>query len=284
MPVFAHKVLEAISTRFVFVEGAGGKEKINALKETIRKSEKFDFGELHLEKNDEAYEIPNSTHDELIAFRDRLVPFPSDFFWYEYKFTGEAGKMAILSRYDEENHILYSTRIDWRDDNSLITYDNVWSKVNLSELIDELSYNIYLVGNIDFINQRNKKILIQTYMSLAPMAFYLTLMLGSKSTEIKMEPAPIKLNKHRQKKGREPLPAHRIVRIIPARYHNDRQREADAERRLPRMHFRRSHLRHYPNKTPNAKQLPDGRWAVFIPRQLINKPEHGSVTHEYKVG
>lgn len=110
------------------------------------------------------------------------------------------------------------------------------------------------------------------------MLGYLLMMLHSRSTESRTEPAPDKLNKARIKKGNSPIPEHRVVSIVPYRIAKDIRREygdAGFLRASPRLHWRRSHIR----TLESGKRIP-------IARMLIGyKADDGRemVTQEYHV-
>lgn len=88
----------------------------------------------------------------------------------------------------------------------------------------------------------------------AYLAVYLTLMLNSKSTDIVREAAPAKLNKIRERKGQTPLYDHTVVTIVPNRY-VDRGEGQGGTHATPRLHWRRTHKRHFAEKTGNAKWM-----------------------------
>lgn len=70
-------------------------------------------------------------------------------------------------------------------------------------------------------------------------------LINSKSAEVLERSAPEKLNKARAKKGKEPLPSVRFV-DVPSR--NWQGGAASKGHASPRLHWRRGHLRHLPDK------------------------------------
>src|SRR3546814_264923 len=112
------------------------------------------------------------------------------------------------------------------------------------------------------------------------MIGYLLIMLSSRSTEVDVVPAPDRLNRARARKGKKaPIPAHRVVSIIPHRIAAEMRREAGAEgdrvlRSTPRLHWRRSHIR-----------MRDGKRIVVVRHLVGYKAADGRemVTHEYRV-
>lgn len=123
----------------------------------------------------------------------------------------------------------------------------------------------------------------------ADLAIYMTMMLSSRTTEVRYEAPPEKLNRARMKRGNTPLPAHRIVTIVPGKYIDQGDAQGGTHR-SPRLHWRRSHRRHYPNRVPSAVWLDSeqhkgvtGWWVGIIARQLVGLAKDGEVSHEYFV-
>jgi hypothetical protein len=149
-----------------------------------------------------------------------------------------------------------------------------------------------ITGPTDYLKtleHANELISELRYASSLPLVSYLTLMLNSKTTEVTREPAPAKLNKHRLAKGKTPLPAHRVVTIVPLAYRTVAR--GGGTHASPRLHWRRSHKRHFEEKPvasaatwmPNEVWLGKaGWWVVVIPRFLVGKVELGEVSHEYR--
>lgn len=76
------------------------------------------------------------------------------------------------------------------------------------------------------------------------------------------------------------LIAHHLIDVL-------RSEDAGGTHRSPRLHWRRSHLRHYDHNTPRAQWAPTkvhggktGWWIAAIPRMLVGKAELGEVSHE----
>jgi hypothetical protein len=108
------------------------------------------------------------------------------------------------------------------------------------------------------------------------LGLYLTLMIGSSSTETHIERAPERLNRTRVARGRTPLADHRVVRIVPEAYLRARRAEAGRTRLAPRLHFRRSHIRTLYRGEPNQRR-------ILIPRCLVNPGANAEVSHEYRI-
>jgi len=126
------------------------------------------------------------------------------------------------------------------------------------------------------------------YGSSLPLVDYLTLMLHSRTTEVHVEHAPERLNKRRMEHGKVPLPAHRAVNIVPLSYRTSPR--GAGTHASPRLHWRRSHKRHFEERTGGAVWVPAeqwkgkvGWWVTVVPRFLVGKAELGEVSHEYRV-
>ncbi len=96
---------------------------------------------------------------------------------------------------------------------------------------------------------------------------WLILMLSSRSTSFDKVVAPVKLNKSRLLKGKAAIPPYSIVSVIPKdiakRMRSDGDTAGEGLRSSPRLHWRRSHRRTYPNGH-----------VVVIPRLLIGYKTH----------
>lgn len=90
-------------------------------------------------------------------------------------------------------------------------------------------------------------------------------------------PAPDKLNKARIAKGRVPIYSHTIIEIKAFKAVDPETGETILERRSPRMHWRRGHLRHLRN--------PDGsdRMVIPIAPMLVGNASLGFSDHDYKL-
>lgn len=261
-------------------------KQANLFATLIEAAEKFDFGPLVLEKDPfgPGYKLPDFTDTEWDVWGQKLITIPANPSWYEYELNGS--KSALLV-YTTENGNWCVARFElvpqlWWDavmvatkqvpqkgnERSTAEMHSCWSKINL--LTDE---------------QKEKLWGDQLHLSI-----YLTLMLASKTTEKKEVKAPTFTNKQRAKKGKAPLPAHTVVRIVPYRYINESQREAGRTHASPRLHYRRAHIRVFNHRTPESTYV-DGEiagrrvtgWVVPIARTLVGKAEDGEVSHQYFV-
>jgi hypothetical protein len=275
-------------------------QNYNAVRTTLELAEKFDFGELALEYEKDSkfgpmYKLPELTTTELNAWYLGLVPLPAPICWFEFTMQGHRTGIAVVDMYNSVNDVVNGwsvMRLDYSKGDSL-HLDGVWATLDRDDnhhmadidgFKDRLDPDMHVSihGNKPWRDLAAKKGMDVTnmYGSTVGLAVYLALMLNSKTTEKKAEPAPAKLNKHRVASKQTPLAAHTIVRIVPVQYLRERRKEAGLTKLPPRMHWRRSHLRTMPHKTPMAKEIA-GEWKILIPRILVSKGE-AEVSHEYR--
>jgi hypothetical protein len=252
-------------------------EIITSTADCIENSEKFDFGDLHLEpdpQRPESFILPLLTHDEKSAWAEGLIPLPAEKCWYEFLIGGQ--RSALLA-FEGNNNDLYVARFDWRPGNTFM-FDGVWLNLNREENkhSEYLASKLY-IGSTSFAEYAEEKNLRELYTANGPLAVYLTLMINSKTTETEKITPPAKLNKARIKAKKQPLPIHRIVRIIPKEYLRARLAESGRTRLSPRLHWRRSHIRTLHRGEPNERK-------IIIPRFLVSRASEAEVTHEYRVG
>lgn len=151
-----------------------------------------------------------------------------------------------------------------------ILFDSVVIGLDRKQVFNQVE----LSGNKLLLNRMaGSKDFMENHLAVSgPLAVYLTLMLNSKSSEVTTSPAPKALNAARTKRGHTPLADHRIVTIVPKNYSHVKGADG-IDRRSPRLHWRRSHLR----------KLPTGK-SIVIARMLVGKAELGEVSHEYRIG
>ncbi len=95
--------------------------------------------------------------------------------------------------------------------------------------------------------------------------------IASKSTILKIEPAPERLNRRRLKQGKVPLFEHRVV-TLGRRVSPSSSGVGMPDRASPRLHWRRGHLR----------DLPCGR-RVPIPPAIVGLADDGTISHDYRI-
>jgi hypothetical protein len=244
-------------------------------------SEKFDFGSLPLEPVPDdplRFAAPRVTLVEWEAWCDGLVPLPAPVSWFEFT-VGNSRSGLLVREIDREWAV---TRLDWAD---VLFYDShaVWiSKDTIGQKLmadgalraipARITGPATLGRAVISASQRERS---EMWGASGQLAVYLALMLISSSTEIRIERAPDKLNKSRIARGRMPLAAHRIVRIVPEAYLRVRRAEAGL-RMPPSLHYRRSHRRTYHRGEPS-------QFSRLIPRCLVNPGADAEVSHEYRV-
>ncbi len=230
------------------------------------------------------YKVPDLTNDEKQFWIEGFIPLPAPVCWYEFRLgkkwhgllvTFDAGALdpvwSVLpvTGFGDEFH-----------------YEGILCSIHPKRCLGfepEWSYTVSGNSNPAFRDQR----LVSANVMLS---IYLTLMISSRSTERQVESAPVKLNKARIARGAEPLPAHTIVRIVPQWYLRQSEAEGRSERRPPRLHWRRSHKRHFEEPTGNSRWMSQELWhgktgwhVTMIPRFRVNYASHETVSHEYKV-
>lgn len=270
-----------------------------------KQAECFNFGELPLEPNYDnlvpsrsihgdmgmrhTWLMPELTDVELEAWNEGLIPIPGPVCWYEFTLGGFP--TGILTRGNSDEFTIQ--RVDYGRD-SYGSFNGIWIQ---KEQGDPKDYQKFVaLGNANLLKhfqnfwaKRGSKSGTLNLASDYYIAVYLSLMLCSQTTEARTELPPEKLNKARVKRGDYPLPPHRIVTIVPNRF-LDRRDGQGGTHASPRLHWRRSHKRHFKHQTANARWLSMeqyngemGWWVTIIPRMLVGLPELGTVTHEYRI-
>jgi hypothetical protein len=272
--MIAHRVIDALLERrghlaFSDAHLLTTPERRRETAEKIRLTEKFDFGPLLLEANpDHTWHLPALTRDEHEFLADGLLPLPFDTVWYEFTLGGTPTGLLV----EEKAGAWLVERLDLTHQGLIC--DGITVRATLTEQREKFSAKV--VRN-ELLAQRLSKSNLFTdsnVSAMVPLAAYLTLMLLSRSTEVEHGLVPPKLVKASLRRGYEPLPAHRVVHIVPRefRYERDPATGQLTDRRSPRLHWRRSHLRTYAS----------GR-RIVIARMLVGRAELGEVSHEYHI-
>ena len=280
-----NKILQACQLGSAMPIPNVGKAELDRIAALMTASEKFNFGDLVLERNYKklqhdgtpGYRIPEVTADELQWWVDGLIPLPAPVAWYEFSLSYH--QSAILAV--DDGHTLKVTRIDWEKGAALVT--NLWWATARSAI--EQAHNQQLVviseGNEEFrrkMDELDPEWSVSDSMNTG-LCLYLTLMINSKSTE--RERVAAGSPSMAKARGVLPRPAHTIVRIVPDRYLRTKP-DGSRAHASPRLHWRRSHVRTYDHPTPQARPY-QGKWGVVIPRILVGKAELGEISHEYWV-
>lgn len=259
----------------------------------LQQAQKFDFGTLTLEllegrPGNGKYALPTLTEEERGFWLDNLIPLPYPVCWYEFTLGGSRTGMLVRELNDDQWSV---ERIDYTQRE--IVFDSVQVVSSRSVSREQNSLHMEAIGNEEFLSRiRKNEVFMENNLAAAvPLAIYFTLMLNSQSTDVTLSLAPERLNLKRAKAGRTPLEDHRIVTIVPERYRAASEEEAKGTHRPPRLHWRRSHMRHYDHHTLRSKWAPsvvhDGKqgwWIAVIARQLVGRADLGEVSHEYRIG
>lgn len=240
---------------------AGETRYTRRLADAIEKAEKFSFGKLDWfldGEHGEQWRDPGLTADEAEAVSLGLIPLPAPLCWYEFEENPRIG--LLIER--RQNYTWVHPVIRERDGG--VSTGPV-SRTDWSEVRHD-SYPVEIVQPEHRPDELFDKPSRADCLP-AQYAILLTLMLSSKTTEITRADVG-KSNRLRRLRGLAPLPPHRIVRIVPERY--IRAAAQGGTHRSPRLHWRRSHLRH----------LPDGR-AVIVVRHLVGLASREGISHDY---
>ena len=240
----------------------------------------FYFGDLHLEVSGadnhgmSGYTLPQLTEQELDFWREDLVPLPAPVCWYEWVINGVTSGMLVCAA--AAGGLIRTQRFDFAPEP--IHLWGVWCSV-MDTRGGQVTLGITapderLAEAIRRIPPERQNVLFHSSPSLA---MYLTLMLNSRTTEVRAAVPDAALNRARARRGRAPLPPHRVVTIVPERLLREYAREAGLAGAPKRLHWRRSHVRVINRGTDLERR-------VLIPRFLVGRRELGEVTHEYRVG
>lgn len=280
--LISHKFIDALLQRdpkmlLVHPDADANPEYPETLAACINAAEKFDFDLLPmtpLEDDPGKLFGMEPSADEMEAWATGLLPLPAPLCWYEYDLSGDGQKKmryGMLIQQENTRWIVVLLQWDIPRGIILVTGDCV--------ILDKFKYPgefMSMVGGqllkqLDYIGS---PIAIQKAAD-AKLSIYLTLMINSRSTDIRNERAPAKLNHSRIKRGLTPLPDHRVVRIVPEAYLRAARAEAGKTRLPPRLHWRRSHIRVLHRGEPHE-------YKTLIPRCLVGIGE-AELSHEYRV-
>jgi hypothetical protein len=229
-------------------------------------AEKFNFGELPLESmSDEegGFHLPTLTDDEREWWFTGLIPLPAPICWYEFSLNNIVSGLLIRKANDG--------RI-WVTRNEPNFIDDVWVSWNKN---DDKYDDIAIEANekaMKFIERTSQKQINQIWLANGHLAAYLTLMINSKSSEVKRVTISKDSNRLRRQLNKVPLSDHTRVIIVPQRYLS----EASSETKPgspKRLHWRRSHLRILHRGLPEEKK-------IVVARHLVGKRELGEIIHD----
>lgn len=279
--LMVHKMIDAVNgidprCQFYAKEGTELKTVDNLIR-AAREAEKFDFGQLVLErKADGRYELPDLSIDEKEMWIRGYLPLPAPICWYECNLGDKRIGMIVMENNDpkhpEDNHRWVVMRVDQHADK--FAWDGVLCTIDRP--VQDWNSDTWA-----YSKSGNKSIpmndeIMASVVADIMLSIYLTMMLNSKTTEVRRENAPDKLNRQREKKHQTPLFSHRIVNIVPIRWLRAAEREVEGTHAPPRLHWRRTHPRTYHRDT--AREFIKVIW-----RFLVGRADHGVVSHEYRV-
>lgn len=298
--LIVHKIIESLLHGKKAPPVAGdyayiGTPTFAQLAAALDNAEKFDFGTVILEPEDIErgfWRVPVLTDDEVDMWSSRLLPLPSRACWYEFTLNHSRSGLLIVTDESDEAHVC---RFDYSRD--FVAPPLAFVRIPRDSTLKTAAHaSVCPLVNDEYVSaleDRTTNIGRSLASGLAAectLAVYFTLMLNSRTTERCSEVAPVRLNKKRTSAGRPPLYSHSIVNIVPQRYRDAAEREVAGTHRSPRLHWRRSHLRHFEEHTPHSVWAPmvehkghKGWWVTVIPRMLVGKAELGEVSHEYRV-
>lgn len=313
MSIYAHHVIDSLRGRGRYpILCSASKESKGLIAKLIEHSEKFDFGAITLEQDDESkrFEIPSLTDAEIEAWMMGLLPFPAPISWFEFDLVDKEQLYRSMLLIDSHQDKLKIFRFDFSEGrigvfaNQVIKGSTLFWPGSCIEFPlngdprDMTKSAAFTVGGSERVIGRMMEASdpLDDYLTgRAPvkLALYLNMMLYSQSTESRAAELPAKSRVKeliRERKGLAALPAHRVVVIVPDRFMREAESESKREKRPPRLHWRRSHLRHFDHQTGNSKWLSEhehkgvkGWWVVLVARMLVGRADLGEVSHEYRV-
>lgn len=290
--IHAHRVIEAMRRRLPGTHPPLDQYKdtkgIDSFANLIEAAEKFDFGPLVLEKDQKEAgrcHLPDFTQTEWKLWGWGLVPLPSNPSWFEYQLGTSRTGLLVYKHDDEVANLSVKNR--WCVVRFELAPTLWWDAVMVAveqrpkfgETMSTAEMHTDWLGASALSNEQKRDL----WGDQVHTSIYLTLMLGSKTTEKKLVNAPSFTNKLREKKGKLPLQSHTVVRIVPHKFITESQKGAGRTHATPRLHWRRSHLRVYDHHTPASTYVEGKGWCVAIPRCLVGAAELGEVSHEYFV-
>ncbi len=220
------------------------------------------------------FQMPKITDEEWGFWHQGLLPLPFDNVWYEWQLGRERCGILVMAdatkwhiiRFDDTDGFIYT---DW----TVLTADQGEAHTGHTMTVQLACMSKMMTrGFLERPDDPNLQMLKGATRDMIGVAVYMTLMLNSSTTERSRANAPKFANFQRREKKLPLLKDHTVVRIVPVRYLRESDGDTVGDRRGPRLHWRRSHLRHYQT----------GKVQV-IPRCLVGRADLGEVSHTYKV-
>lgn len=303
--LIVHKIVDGLrgTKKYGLIEIPGVTPAMRAAAaRRIADAEKFDFGRPPLEPDPVVpgkWILPALSSDEVSWWRAGLVPLPAPACWFEFEMGGT--RTGYLVRDEGEAWVI--ERFDFTAGG--VVYDAIEKRTALADpgaSADSIGTTVggnaeavkfFLeLGRRGDLTAHDRAYLSAEQLAIdAPFVVYFALMLNSRTTEKEpVRQSRSVLSVARTRRGRSPLADHLIVRIVPERYVSREPGAGGGTHRSPRLHWRRSHLRHYDRPTPNSKWSEtiehEGRrgWHVaVIARQLVGREDLGEISHDYWV-
>jgi len=267
--LISHKIIDALrghddGLQVLVAPGCDANLARVTLSAAIEGAAKFDFGTLALISRDgsgQTFKSPEVDDEELEWWAEGYISLPFKTAWYEWT-IGSARHCAFLQETTEAWSLIYLQPDDLG--RYLLTGLVATAKRERGTIVNgKIKYMV--TGNVAFGTRFENEFKPRIGSAFA-LAIFLTLGIHSKSSLVNKEDAPAKLNRKRAEKGRAPLQAHTVVDVFPKIFFRSDGLGTHAS---PRLHKRRSHLRHYKHQVPRGKLVEDGplkgSWAVVIP-------------------
>lgn len=281
-----------------------GRQGLLELAALLRNAEKFDFGVLPLEPGEavesvvpgappeKGWHVPGLSEAEQEAWRLGLIPLPAPIVWYEYH-IGKS-RSGLLVQDDGDRWLV--RMVDFTPDEGVFSYNTIVLGVSKIEAGNDVFHLAAGHAFFQWLKERSaeenlasKVVLEYGIKPMGGIALYLTLMLLSRTTEVRLEPLTAKERLANAGRAKPKYSPHTIVTIVPKQY-IDRGERLGGTHASPRLHWRRSHLRHFDHATPGSVWAAEhehlgkkGWWLTVIPRFLVGVREMGEVSHEYFV-
>lgn len=289
---------------------------VNFLIENITKAIKFEFNNVPfkfkmvnrkdrltgIEKEQVMTFMPKLEENESSWFSRGLIPLGAPVVWYEYKQPSNEGSKDISTvclliietkpcNWDTYQFSIHEGRMTIG--NLFHSWDfegnELKQRYKTVEVPNDFPITNYNTPNW-YENGGNTSLTKEEYCdavaSRSALFTYLTLMINSRSTVVEQIKEPSKLNKKRLRNDKTPIDEYKRVILISKKVISVTGEGGT----VMKLHYCRSHIRHYENKTPNSTWVPDmtyneitGWWIVIIPGHFKGVADHGTITHDYTV-
>lgn len=250
----------------------------------LEKAEKFFFDNIPFEQSEPSkWALPELTRPEREMWLSGLLPLPAERCWFEFILGGSPVGILVKHVGEEKTDFVY-TRIDYVNNRA------AWVPVMLTvEATPEFAKHDANLKVSAYTNKIYSDI-AEADANFGTLVIYLCLMLLSKTTELKRNAPSRVMNRIARDHGKVPRFSHTIVTIVPQRYVSVETEPGKKTGSHPRLHWRRSHIRHFDHPVTMGVFVPvcacckkPNQWIVAIPRFLVGKRELGEVTHDYRV-